>query len=92
MLDTNLEIAPAANAPSALPQNTSALFTRKAIADAVASVIPEGKHVALVAVASTDGGFHTAFAAKLGDHWEVAANFDAHVGHASGSVKVLASW
>ncbi len=83
MIPTDLTVA-----PSAEPH----VFTRKAIADAVAAVIPEGRTVAVIAVGNLDGSFHTTFAVNAGKHWQIAANFDVHAKQVSGDVRVLASW
>ncbi len=89
MIDTGLTIQP--QDASGMSFNSAASL-RKQIALAVASVVPEGKTGAAVAVVDLDGSLHFVVAQKIGEHWDIAGSLDKDGKHVSGSVKIAGSW
>ena len=78
--------------PDGLAQPPASIDFKQSIADAIAHVVPEGKAGAFIAMADTNA-VHFAVAAKIGDHWELAADAGKQwSGPITASVKVLASW
>lgn len=78
---------PALNRPLFSP---SAL--QSAVRAAVTDIVPEGKHGALVAVATT-AGIKVAVAARVGNGWEVMGVLDKpHDGPLNGAAQVVKSW
>jgi hypothetical protein len=55
-------------------------------------IIPQGKKMALVAVAQADGSVKAAIAYRVGGHWQAGGEVDWHGGAIEGGVKVQASW
>lgn len=51
--------------------------TKARIEQAVSLNVPDGKHLALLAVLDKDGPRFGA-AVKIGDHWKLAADWDSH--------------
>jgi len=78
--------------PVTLPPGRFTPTIRSQVEHAVAQIVPEGDTVAVLALADGDGSTVTV-AAKVGDHWELAASAGkAWHGPISGQVVLVGSW
>lgn len=81
MIDTDYDV----------PEGPITLDIKKSIEQAIA-VIPDGKTLAVVAVA-TEKGLSSTLAYKIGDYWQIDAEVEKKwAGPVTGSVKVMFAW